>query len=189
MMGVECPWIRNEGTSFLLSESATKCRCFKNIFIPLGTTSNGIIAYNVALKPSIAYFHVYLRSLTLSPQLPKHLTCFITFCAVAFFWHTFPFQSSASLACRSFAIRLLSCKAPTLHIYATNGTGCSFCFDMVMHRIVNKNIENKFFSSFSIVTRNRICNGGVKLTCSRFIPEQTTTTRWQIHGLRSLFNK
>lgn len=129
-------------------------------------------------------FYILVAAIT------TRLTCFITLYAIIkFLWHTFRFQSSASLACYSFAIRLLSCKAPTLHIYATNGTGISFCFDMVMHGVVNKNIENKFFASFSIVTRNRICDGGVELTCSRFISSKQQRLRWQIHGLRSLFNK
>lgn len=107
------------------------------------------MSFKDALKSSIAFlshlrtFVIVVAAITKSPHLLHHVA--------KFFWHTFTFQSSASLACYSFAIRLLSCKAPTLHIYATNGTGSSFCFDMVMHGIVNKISKTNFSPRFPLL--------------------------------------
>lgn len=55
-----------------------------------------------------------------------------------------------------------------------------------------QNIENKFFFSFAIVTRNRIGDGGVKLTCSRFIPGKQQQQRLNVEFMgfdRYLTNK
>lgn len=122
-----------------------------------------IIKRNVrgALKPSnvirLCIFYLHLKSfyvVVTAIASSSHLATFhhvVSFRKVLLTHFSFPKLHSTCLTPLSFANRLLSCKVPTLHIFATNGTGILFCFDMVMHGIVNKISKTNFSARFPLL--------------------------------------